>query len=143
MRLISAGSQVRILSRPPARPAGLESGCISCLWIEKRKRTLNFTDFSQEPILIGIPTAAHESPRWFFDICIQRVVKKITCNFELSLKRLRGEGSGGQKSFSYHKQTISNPSFFRRKPERRERNQLIKLRRAHDGCLGANRRRRT
>ena len=56
---------------------------------------------------------------WFFDICIQG--RKIQL-LELSLKR----------EFQL--------SHFRDCAERRGRNRLIKLLRAHDGCLGANRR---
>ena len=59
--------------------------------------------------------------RWFFDIYIQ----KVKYNFKLSLEF-------SEESSSYHKK-ISEAA-------RAVRIRLIKLLRAHDGCLGANRR---
>ena len=66
---------------------------------------------------------------WFFDIYIQ--VSNTTFRVE---SEIRPEQSG-QENFSYHKFPLGLKQL--------RRIRLIKLQRAHDGCLGANRRRRT
>ena len=71
--------------------------------------------------------------RWFFEIYIQG----SKYNFlELSLKHSASVQTGARESFSYHKR-FPVPQIHWIGGARRR---LIKLQRAHNGCLGANRR---